>query len=125
MNWYKISQTSNDPQLAKLVEQLKSTYPGLMLSVWNSNNGWIELNEIKVPKEMRNQGIGSLVIKKIQEYAKSVGKPIRLTPSPEPGKKGALQRFYRNVGFIPNKGRNIDYQLSSPLSPTWYWKPKK
>ena len=41
------------------------------------------------------------------------------------GKKQALERFYKDLDFVKNKGRNIDFQLSSPISTTMYWKPEE
>ena len=52
-----------------------------------------------------------------------MGKPIVLRPEPEPRKKKALMDFYKNLGFVANKGRKTDYTLSSPFSLTLYWKP--
>ena len=126
MSWYSLFKIANNIELQNLRNSLKSKYPGLILDVWErQSDGVIEIAQIVVPKDMRSSGIGTSVIKEIQEYAKSLRKPIVLSPSPEKRKKKSLDDFYKNLGFIPNKGRKMDYQLSTPFSKTMYWKSKK
>jgi hypothetical protein len=106
--------------LDALVTKLRQEYPGLRIYAYESA-GLIELMEIEVKD--KGQGTGTKVIKALQEYARGVGKPIVLRPHPEPRKKAALFKFYKNLGFVMNKGRKTDYTLSSPFSLTMYWKP--
>ena len=113
----------NTDQLQQLVQSIKQQYPEIDLSVWE-NSYSIELSTIKVPRLLQGQGIGTAAIKAIKDYAQQVGKPIVLRPQPDRGKKAALSRFYKRQGFIDNRGRNIDFTLSSPCAPTMYWKPK-
>ena len=127
MNWYKIAQTEiteNElsEKLQQLVQNLKSQHEGLDLIVWFGNN-YIEIAKIEVPLERRHQGIGYRVIKEIKNFAREAGVPVVLRPEAERGYKKKLDRFYRDLGFVHNKGRNTDYQLSSPFAPTMYWKP--
>ena len=103
--------------------KLMAKYPGLYLFV-SENNYRIEISSINVPEEQRNKGIGSAVLKAIQDYAHSVNKPIVLSPEPEPRKKVALNRFYKTNGFVHNKGKNRDYRLSSMGGPTMLWRPR-
>jgi hypothetical protein len=103
-----------------LLDQLRSEYSGLRIHAYESPR-LIELTEIEVVE--KGQGVGTAVIRRIQDYARQVGKPIVLRPHPEPRKKAALFRFYKNLGFVVNKGRNMDYTLSSPFALTMYWKP--
>ena len=49
---------------------------------------------------------------------------IVVMPEAERGRKSDLERFYRNLGFVRNRGRNMDYTLSSPLAGTMYWRPE-
>ena len=131
MNWYRKSQMDTsglkeerNRELKLLEDNLKSTYPGLELSMWFYIYGpYIELAAIKLPKEMQNQGIGHKVIRAIKDKALEWGVPVVLSPEPSPGKKKKLLDFYRGLDFVPNKGRNKDYQLSTPFAPTMYWKP--
>ena len=106
--------------LEDLIIRLQESYPGLQLSAYEASHK-IELSKIEV--ENRGQGVGTRVIKEIQEYARRVGKPIVLRPEPEPRKKQALLKFYKSLGFVVNKGRQQDYTLSSPFAVTMYWRP--
>jgi hypothetical protein len=59
----------------------------------------------------------------IKEYAKSVGKPVVLKPTPESGKKAALERFYKRNGFIWNTGNKKDFTLSDAFGRNMLWRP--
>jgi GNAT superfamily N-acetyltransferase len=107
-----------------LMQALKEKYPGVELFAWEHDNK-IYFSEIRVPKEQRNQGIGSEIMRVVQKYAQSVGKPIVLSPESSRGKKGALERFYKNLDFVHNRGRHKDYSLSNFGGPTMLWRPSK
>ncbi len=108
--------------LENLTQSLKTQY-GIELYV-TQNAYQIHIHEIKVPEQKRNQGIGTKVIQAIQQYAQSVNLPITLSPEPESRQKGNLERFYRSLGFKPNKGKSKDYSISSFFGTTWLWRPK-
>ena len=105
----------------ELVLKLKEEYSGLVLNAYEASHK-IEVQDIKVAA--KGQGTGTKVMRQLQEYANQVGKPIVLHPEPERGKKEALMRFYKGLGFVENKGRNKDYTISSPFGLTMYWKPR-
>ena len=123
MESFRIYLESSD--LEALVQSLKNMYPGIDLFV-TENNYRIHVHEIRVldPKA-RGQGVGTKVMQAIQQYAQSIGKPIQLTPQGDKGKKAKLLKFYRNLGFYPNKGRHTDYSLSSVFGGDWLWKPTR
>lgn len=125
MNWYKKSKTNLDleDELNHLLQSLRDKYPLSKLEAWLPQNHHLELANIEVKPEMRGQGIGHAVIKQIQDFARKHELAITLRPEPKPGKKLALERFYRSLGFQHNKGRTTDYELSSPFASTMYWKP--
>jgi hypothetical protein len=50
-------------------------------------------------------------MKGVINYAKKQNLP----PSAEKGKKQALDRFYKRLGFKGNKGREKDYRFSDTL----------
>lgn len=101
--------------IEQLRQQLKSQYPTLELDV--SENLWqIELSRIRIPKEDRRGGIGANVIQSIQEYARSVNKPIGLSEDPQPRYKAKLHRFYRALGFRSNINKGGQYNGSM----IWY-----
>lgn len=127
MNWYKLSQADLDleDELNALLQRLRDKYPLEQLEAWIPSYGkFIDLANIRVKVESRGQGVGHKVIRAIQDFATAHGLPIRLSPEADRGRKGDLYRFYRSLGFVPNKGQKKDYRLSAPFAPTMYWKPK-
>jgi GNAT superfamily N-acetyltransferase len=111
---------SEKSRLDELVESLKNIYPGLTLFVSERSNE-IHIHEIKV--ENKNKGTGTKVMQAIQQYARLVGKPITLSPQPEPRKKAKLLKFYKGLGFHNNSGRRKDYRYGGIGGPTWIWRP--
>lgn len=102
--------------LEKISSAWERKHPGMKFSIHQSKNPEsIRVNSIEVPKEKRNQGIGSRAMKGVINYAKKKGVPVSLTPSPEKGKKKALNRFYNRLGFKSNKGKNKDFRFSDTL----------
>lgn len=127
MNWYKKSQADLDieDELNDLLQSLRNEYPLSKLEAWIPHGHHIELANIEVRPENRGKGVGNAVIKRIQDFAREKGLPITLRPKADRGKKEALDRFYRSLGFKKNRGRDMDYELSSPFSTTMFWKPDK
>lgn len=110
--------------MEELLQQIRLRYPGVKLWAFESADR-IELQQIEVPVDQRDGGIGTEIILLLQNYAKSVGKPIVLRPEPDRGKKAALERFYKRLGFVVNSGRHKDYTLSAPFAKTMYWRFKE
>jgi GNAT superfamily N-acetyltransferase len=69
----------------------------------------IRLNNIWLPPEKRNKGIGGRIMKGLTKYADKQGKGITLNQAPEKGKKAKLAKFYKSHGFESNRGRNRDF----------------
>lgn len=68
---------------------------------------YIKLNKIIVPENMRNNGIGKKAMEILLKYADENNKIISLTPDESfGGKLSKLKKFYKNFGFIENKGKN-------------------
>lgn len=105
-----------------VLSDIGRVHPGVEVKAYETAHK-IELMRIVVPEEMRGGGVGSGIIRTLQDYARSVGKPIVIMPEAERGRKGDLDRFYRGLGFVHNGGRNKDFALSSPLAATMYWRP--
>lgn len=112
----------SESYLQKIIDQILEKFP--FATVWaHENKERIEITNIKIPKEYRGQGAGTEIIKAIQGYAKTIGKPIVLRPEAEKGYKQGLERFYKRLGFVHNRGRKLDFTLSSPVARTMYWRP--
>ena len=82
----------------------------------SENGNRVMLSQVIVPKELRNQGIGSKYMRELIDYADSVGKRVELSPSADfGGNKNKLKEFYSRFGFVENKGRNKDFEISESM----------
>ncbi len=84
---------------------------------------WLELNQIRVKPEARNQGVGSKYISAVKALAKQFGLKVILGPEADRGHKADLERFYRGHGFAPHKGRNRDYSIGGAFGGEWIHRP--
>ena len=96
-----------------MLNKLKEQYPDVIFELKYGNNT-IELNRIVIPKELRKQGIGSQFMKALIQFASINKSLIILTPSDSFGATSVarLKKFYKRFGFVENKGKNANYQLS-------------
>ena len=84
---------------------------GIELRIYGEDRDIITLSKIVVPEELRGQGMGSKAMKKIIQFADQNNKTIALTPSVAfGGSKSRLIKFYKQFGFVMNKGRNKNYE---------------
>lgn len=117
--WFQRSITAS---IKGLVATLKDKYPGLLLWASESSfNNTVVLDKIVVPQQNRRQGIATEVINAILSWADQNGKVVALTPDESLGtSKSKLVSMYKQFGFVMNKGRNKDYEISElmyrPLS---------
>ncbi len=104
--------------------ELERKYPELAdLSLAAHTNGSIYISSIRVKKSERGKGVGGKVMAEIKKFAAKHKLAITLTPEAEKGKKGALDKFYRNQGFWSNSGHKTDYRYTSAFAPIMIWKP--
>ena len=76
----------------------------------SENNDYINLSKIEVDEGVRGQGRAKAYMMDLVKYAESTGKPIALSPSGDFGAKvGRLKKFYKDLGFVENKGKNKDF----------------
>lgn len=102
--------------LAAFVESLKQRHPGLSLDLYGRGDNAIELSRIVVPKDARNTGVGTDVMRSISEYADKTGRRVDLSPSSDfGGSVGRLREFYKRFGFRENKGRAKDFAVSASM----------
>jgi len=96
------SSEVNIEELDKLVEE---KYPNVTLwTTYHPSTKAITVNKILVPKEERQQGIGTQVMDLVLDYAKEHGLVVTLTPSGDfGGNKKKLQKWYKGMGFKKNK----------------------
>ena len=99
----------------KSLDDIFKKYPDVTIDA-NVGKKDINLSRIVVPKEMRNQGVGTQVMSDLSEYADSLGKRITLTPSSDfGGSVPKLKAFYKELGFVENKGKNKDFSTREAM----------
>lgn len=97
----------------ELSQQVKAEHPDIKLDL-SRGNGKVTLSRIVVPE--RSKGVGSAVMRRIVEAADRNGDTVTLTPSADfGGNKARLVKFYKRFGFVENKGRNKDYEISETM----------
>jgi GNAT superfamily N-acetyltransferase len=98
-----------------IVSSLTKKYPNVALNISESPFA-VDLSKIVVPKEMRNQGLGSSVMQDLIDYADQTGKQVRLSPSSDfGGSPTRLKKFYKEFGFVENKGSNKDFSTRETM----------
>lgn len=87
---------------------------GATLDAFESN-GRISLSRIVVDE--RGKGTGTEIMRRLTDYADRTGQAIELDPSTDFGasSRARLVRFYKRFGFVENKGRNRDLEVSSDM----------
>lgn len=105
--------------ISSLEQQILSENPQIEQLSLSETSSAISIDKIRVAEGERGKGVGTAVIRRLQERSQLTGKPLILTAEPEAGKKTALDRFYQNLGFKRPKSK--DYSLPRH---THIWEPK-
>lgn len=101
--------------ISSVVADIEAKYPDIKLDA-GEGKGPIIVSRIVFPKEQRGQGFGTDAMRTIVEYADANGKQIALTPSKDfGGTVTRLKTFYKNLGFVENKGKNRDLSISETM----------
>jgi hypothetical protein len=97
-------------------KELEGKY-GIILDLAENKNGDLSIGRIIVPKENRSKGIGKKAMQDIVDYADKNGRRILLTPSTDFGATSVarLKEFYKEFGFIENKGKNKDFTTKDSM----------
>lgn len=97
------------------LKDIENKFNDVTLDVYEKN-GTINLSRIVVPKDMRSSGIGSNVMNDLTSYADKTGQKMALTPSGEfGGNVKRLKDFYKQFGFVENKGKNKDFSTMETM----------
>lgn len=99
------------------LEDIKNMWSalGIDFSVYE-NHSIINLSRIVIPKEQREHGIGTKAMDALVRYADNTQQKIALSPSGDfGGNKTRLINFYRQFGFVPNKGRHKDFSTRETM----------
>ncbi len=94
---------------------LREENPGLKIDLVGSGKV-VTLSRIVVPDDTRNSGTGTAVMQRLTQWADQNGKTLALSPSGDfGGNKARLGDFYKRFGFVENKGRAKDYEISETM----------
>ena len=112
-NRYSFAERQAELSPQDLAAQLREEFPGLKLDLAGSDQR-VTLSRIVAPG--REQGTGSAVMRRLTDWADASGRILALTPSRDfGGNVKRLREFYRRFGFVENKGRNKDYEISEAM----------
>ncbi len=85
-------------------------------SFYYPNEKHLSVDLISVPKAVRGSGNASLAMKDTLAWADRNGVTVTLSPTSEFGaSKKRLEKWYRSMGFVPNKGRNKDFRFTDAM----------
>lgn len=107
MNFAPAGIVTGGPMAAQLNQKYGDLLDATLMEGRNVN-----LSKVVVPKDARGQGVGSDFMNDLVALADQQGQRVTLTPSADfGGNKARLEQFYKRFGFVPNKGRNKDYEV--------------
>jgi len=100
-----------------LQDDLRQKYPDVTLDVSGDAENGYELNRIVVPESTRGEGVGTQVMQDMIDMADQQGAKIALTPDKSFGGTSVarLKKFYKQFGFVENKGRNKDFSIRNTM----------
>lgn len=112
----------NDPRIlfqegVPTLEKIRAAWDEMGIDgIISEKSGVVTLNKIIIGKDKRNQGIGTKAMKMLTDYADKTGQTIVLSPAPDfGGSKIRLVKFYKNLDFVENKGRNKDFRYRETM----------
>lgn len=112
---------SKKPAFSKAVkdaqQELRSEFEGVKFDLSSGPNGAIVLDRIEVPQGERGQGLGAKAMQRLVKMADERGVQLALSPSVDFGatSKRRLEGFYKRFGFVPNKGKNRNDEISESM----------
>lgn len=79
----------------------------------HEDNPNLEVHDLWVPKHLRGKGVGGRIMKGLTKYADKIGATMSLNQAPEKNYKEKLKKFYSGHGFVPNKGKKRNFNISN------------
>lgn len=96
--------------------QQKDENPGVVLQFHGGGGKPVIVSLISVPKTERGKGTGGKIMRELLEIADRNGDTVALTPSGDfGGSVTKLKQWYASLGFVFNKGRAKDYEISEGM----------
>ena len=102
------------------LDKIVKKYETMGVDIYAYDDGRaITLSNLRVPKENRNEGVGTNFMEELCAYADRTNKQIELNlGDKEAGgttSKNRLIEFYKRFGFVRNFGRTKDYRLNCQM----------
>ena len=112
---FSLEENSKSNQI-KSISDIKNKYKdATKYLILNEDETTISINNMVVKEELRNNGVGQNILDDIIKYADENNKIITLTPTTEFNTQNKLKKWYKENGFIENKGRNTDFTISDTM----------
>lgn len=107
-------------QIEKLSLQIKTECRLAWFDLKKHGEGRLILYSIIVPRDRRNQGLGSKAMQKLVDFADQNDMMITLDAGEKDEHHGTssqnrLFRFYKRFGFVRNRGRNKEYTIGDNM----------
>jgi GNAT superfamily N-acetyltransferase len=100
----------------KIAKVLNAKYGDALDAHLSEGGREVYLSKLVVPKQSREQGIGTAFMEDLANAADTMGRTVTLTPGSDfGGSKSRLEKFYKRFDFVPNKGRNKDFTISEAM----------
>lgn len=105
------------PALSDIEQNVRAKFPDVDLDFYGDKDKGYTLSKIIVPKNSRKQGVGKAVMSELTQAADNEGAVIKLTPSKDFGATSTarLKKFYKQFGFVENKGRYKDFSIKETM----------
>lgn len=99
------------------IASLKEKYEAQLQTLWVScGEDVLELSVLVIKPEWRERGVGTKIMRELIQMSESSGVPLALTPTSEfGGSKRALEKWYKRLGFVPNRGRHKCWQTQMTM----------
>ena len=121
------SAGSLETEVQRFEDSINSKYSSVIkrfMVYYNKSKNCIELSDIYIKPEYYGKGYGSKIMEELVGFADSKKLPVILLPESERGSNKKLIDFYKKFGFVINKGRGMNYQLSIPFALSMFRLPK-
>jgi hypothetical protein len=106
-------------KFATAVAKVQAKHPGVELRVGHSGGDTARVSLIRTPESQRGKGLAGAAMRDLTKAADEHGVRLTLTPEPLAGdrktSKAKLAAWYKTHGFVENKGRNKDYEISDTM----------
>jgi hypothetical protein len=120
LSWANNPMTAEPPRITNalpLEDIVKNAENANVKLDISNKNGVLNISKIVVPKEQRESGVGSSIMRQLSDYADATGTRLTLSPSVDFGATSVsrLKDFYKRFGFVENKGRNKDFSTRETM----------